>query len=716
LSRTQYIEKSNGFLLSMLSPVWRARLCGEIGVNKGRVLDMDEEDASLFMQVVALGCGNSVQVGRGLEGLMELVRMADQYQVEAIQGDLEEAVMDRLTVDTCEAILTMARGRGLVRLERASRDLATSEFDQFAECAGFMDVSEEVLGSLLDEDALVSESEERVLKGVVRWMKGGAGSVMRGEGLLCKIRFPFMSAEFLADEARGMLPDSTGLEGLVLESAFLKSMAANLWGAKVLRYLDSAVLVRRRGRGVNWAECSGEGQRRLATGQWVMSVSAHGRGLVCGGLHDGSIRVWNRATLEVERTLTGHTGAVRTLLSVKGWLISGSDDCVLRVWDVAKGRCEGTLTGHTGALQCLAVSGGRLVSGGVDKTARVWRMEGAVSTWRCERTFAGHGGGVNCVATWGCKVASGSGDTTIRVWDADSEATTREKTLSGHEGYVSALVACGQRLFSSSADRTVKVWSMATWACVQTVPADPAGSTQFILRLAVSGPTLVGGTVSYPPSETHKEEYEVRVWDLETLEPLHMLRLPAEECVAGLASDGGEVWGAVGPAVVVWGRGGGGGRAGRGGGGAAGVPVRKRSDRQGHSLIGPGRPRSDSPGCPASRRAALPWRLRTRTQCASGRRPAPRVARRDCVRCPQCAEAGRVCVGGGGGGASASIAADSDAATQPQFGSGGHTGTVLPSSGPGVPNGEGRAAVGASYGALLPGPACHGAGLSQICD
>jgi hypothetical protein len=32
-------------------------------------------------------------------------------------------------------------------------------------------VREEVPGSLLDDDALVSESGERVLKGAVRWMK-----------------------------------------------------------------------------------------------------------------------------------------------------------------------------------------------------------------------------------------------------------------------------------------------------------------------------------------------------------------------------------------------------------------------------------------------------------------------------------------------------------------------------------------------------------------
>jgi hypothetical protein len=514
------------------------------------MLNMEEDDTLLFSKLVDLGCGKSVKVVRGIDELIGMLRLADRYQVEAIQGEMEEAVIDQLTVENCVLILATANGSGLVRLERANRKLALREFDQFAECAGFMEVSEEVLGSLLDDDALVSESEERVLKSVVRWMKGGDGDVIRGEGLLRKIRFPFMSALFLLDEAKALLSDNSGLEGLILEAAVIANLPFYLWAGRELRYLDAAVLVPRRGRGVNWAENAGGGERRLAAGQWAYSVSAHGRGFVCGGLHEGSIRVWNRATLEVERTLVGHTDVVWALVSVEGWLISGSDDRAIRVWDVATGRCEGTLDGHTDRVACLAVSGNRLVSGSWDGTAEVWRMEGAVSTWRCERTLAGHGMGVQCVATWGGKVASGSGDKTIRVWDV--LAGTHEQTLAGHEGSVMALVACGQRLISASKDKTIKVWSMATWACVQTVQVYAAGPAQYIGSLAVSGSTLVGGSNSDPHSRT--EEYEARVWDLETLEPLHTLRQPAGDHVCDLASDGEEVWGAGCQSVVVWGR------------------------------------------------------------------------------------------------------------------------------------------------------------------
>ncbi len=147
-------------------------------------------------------------------------------------------------------------------------------------------------------------------------------------------------------------------------------------------------------------------------------------------------------------------------------------------------------------------------------------------------------------------MASGSRDRTIRVWDVGAGA--HEQTMAGHEGAVVALEACGQRLISSSEDKSVRVWSMATWACVQTVQAYASGSGRYIGRLAVSGTTLVGASAGIPHSRT--EASEARVWDLETLEPLHTLKQAAGRYVAGLAGDSWEVWGAVGSDVVVWGR------------------------------------------------------------------------------------------------------------------------------------------------------------------
>ena len=152
------------------------------------------------------------------------------------------------------------------------------------------------------------------------------------------------------------------------------------------------------------------------------------------------------------------------------------------------------------------------------------------------------------MAAWGDRVACGCADGGIRVWSLETWGL--ERTLRGQEEGVYALVASGGRLISSSRDRTVRVWSVETSECVQTVEAYPAGSDQCILALAVCGSALVGGSYSGSASE----EGEVRVWDLETLRPLHTLRQPAGADVRSLVWERREVWGAVGSQVVVWGR------------------------------------------------------------------------------------------------------------------------------------------------------------------
>ena len=208
------------------------------------------------------------------------------------------------------------------------------------------------------------------------------------------------------------------------------------------------------------------------------------------------------------------------------------------------------LEGHTGWVTSLAASGGRLPSGGRDGTVRVWEMEGETSRWRCERTLDGQGIAIWSAVAWEGRVLCGCGDGDIRVWRA--ETWELEHTLRGHKETVFALMMSRERLISSSSDRTVRVWSTETWGCVQTLEAYPAGSAQWIYRLAVSGGTLVGGSASNSCSAS--EEYEVRVWELETLRPLHTIKQQAGRRVFSLAMDGGCVLGGVGSEVVAWGR------------------------------------------------------------------------------------------------------------------------------------------------------------------
>ena len=383
---------------------------------------------------------------------------------------------------------------------------------------------------------------------------------MRGAGLLRKIRFPFMAAAYLENDAKEL--DLPGLDALSTEALALKHTDCLPWWCVRLEHLEASALIPRRAGGqVSWERYAQGGEVRLPTGQRVACVSPHGRRLVCAGWHNGWIQVWRRSALVPHSIFFGHSGCVRALVPVGEMLISGSEDCDMRVWDMRffstiriGGRCMRVLKGHTGGVTCLAVSGRRLVSGSRNGAVRVWRIEGPASQWRCELVLSEweleSGIRTTCLAAWGDRLASGSTDTAkILVWDLETGA--HERALVGHTGSVTAVVVSGQRLMSSAADQTVRVWSTATWECVQTVQVYAAGSVQHIISLAVSGSRLVGGSDSV--SRSALEECEVRVWDLQTLAPLHVLKQPAGERVKGLVSDGGEVWMACGEEVVVWG-------------------------------------------------------------------------------------------------------------------------------------------------------------------
>ncbi len=48
---------------------------------------------------------------------------------------------------------------------------------------------------------------------------------------------------------------------------------------------------------------------------------------------------------------------------------------VMQVWDIATMECVKTLTGHSGPVRTLVYSGGRMFSGSYDKTVRVWDVD-----------------------------------------------------------------------------------------------------------------------------------------------------------------------------------------------------------------------------------------------------------------------------------------------------------------------------------------------------
>ena len=68
---------------------------------------------------------------------------------------------------------------------------------------------------------------------------------------------------------------------------------------------------------------------------------------------DTKIRVWNRETLELHRTLTGHEGPVNAIGLQNGCIVSASGDTKMMLWDIERGTCLRTFDGHDRGLACI---------------------------------------------------------------------------------------------------------------------------------------------------------------------------------------------------------------------------------------------------------------------------------------------------------------------------------------------------------------------------
>jgi hypothetical protein len=541
---------ANSFLICLASPVLHKMLCGSFSESKGKRLKLDDVDGNTFIKILGVWCGREDCQGMGIDEVQQVASVADRFQMTEVLSAVEEALLSQLSIENCGEVLMLCGRCGMERLEDEALKIAAERFEEFATTAGFMWMGEEALGSVVDEDRLVARNEEAVWEAVLGWIKGAAGEV-GGRGVVGKIRFPLMKEEYLGCHVLGKVGGETGewIEGVVAEA--LRAKAARAEGAVVaFERLGRKALAHRVGLGVRWEEYRAGGELRLAGRGGDLTAIAACDGRICCGSEDGSIRVWSRASGEHERTLRAGADdaapCVNAMAAWEGGVVSGHQSGALRVWNAATGACEQVLEVRGGAVMALAACGPRLASGSREGSVQLWATAGG-ARWACERTLLGRAGMAIALAGWQGKVASGSLGGAIWVWDAGTGA--RDATLAGHAGAVTALAAHGDRLLSASRDGTIRAWAMGTWAGLRTVEAYGGGTGLYPRSLAVSGPALVSGS-----SAVGGLQGEVRVWALEDLEPVHTLRQPAGSAVRALLAADGEVWGAVGRDVVVWGR------------------------------------------------------------------------------------------------------------------------------------------------------------------
>jgi len=186
--------------------------------------------------------------------------------------------------------------------------------------------------------------------------------------------------------------------------------------------------------------------------------------LAVSGSSDGTVRIWEIRTGTQRDVLMGHEGPVTGVtVSPDGrWIASSSEDRSIRLWDARSGQWRKILRGHEHFVTCLAISpdGKTLVSGSVDETLKEWSLPDG----RELRTYRGHRGAVNCVAFHpdGGSFVSGSSDRSLRRWDVRSGLGTA--TYAQHVRAIQAVAIHpnGRYLYSGGEDDLIAEWDLST--------------------------------------------------------------------------------------------------------------------------------------------------------------------------------------------------------------------------------------------------------------
>ncbi|MEA5499119.1 nSTAND1 domain-containing NTPase [Limnoraphis robusta] len=257
-----------------------------------------------------------------------------------------------------------------------------------------------------------------------------------------------------------------------------------------------------------------ERNRLLGHQNWVQSVSISKDGkTIVSGSYDNTIKVWNRETGALIRTLTGHDSWVLSvsISNDSKTIVSGSADNTIKVWNLETPDAEPlTLTGHNRQVNSVSISNDSktVVSGSADNTIKVWNLE----TGALIRTLTGHNGPVNSVSISNDSktIVSGSDDNTIKVWNLQTGALIR--TLTGHDSWVRSVSISNdsKTIVSGNADSTIKVWNLETGKEISTLKGHKG--QVWSVSISNDSKTIVSGS----------EDSTIKVWNLETpdAEPL----------------------------------------------------------------------------------------------------------------------------------------------------------------------------------------------------
>ncbi|KAJ1970734.1 hypothetical protein H4R35_005692 [Dimargaris xerosporica] len=160
------------------------------------------------------------------------------------------------------------------------------------------------------------------------------------------------------------------------------------------------------------------------------------------------------------KRLRSHIAGVLDVSMEDQVIVSCSKDCTIKVWNRETGELARSLVAHRRPVNAVQICGAQMASASGDGLVKLWDVETGLAI----RSFEGHLSGLACVQFKDNRILSGSNDKTIKIWDP--RVSQCVNSLVGHQDLVRTLhYPGGNRLISGSYDQTVKVWDLAANKC-----------------------------------------------------------------------------------------------------------------------------------------------------------------------------------------------------------------------------------------------------------